>query len=228
VRSHRPVDPLTEVRRSSLSLQFPGCLHALGVNHGVSLVRGILHHLRSMGQRCPWVHRRSSKKGVNPVLRERLDRPLFLPVDTEVIEMGDDDTLGQRHLVLPPQLAANGWLEELEIEDLVSLDCLDRFYEGESSLMPEAEFLVYGSPERRRLVVRGVDKERFIQWMERNATLDDVQNLVRLIRHIRWMFGLANGEEIAKNFAATALSNECRLGRRPKPWWYVSNRPGAG
>jgi hypothetical protein len=104
----------------------------------------------------------------------------------------------------------------------VSVGCLDRFYESQSNLVPEAEFLVYGTTERRRLVVRGADKERFVQWMEANATVEDVQNIVRLLKHLRWTFGLAQGEEIPKNFAASALNESCRLGRRPKPWWYVS------
>jgi hypothetical protein len=131
--------------------------------------------------------------------------------------------LGQRSLILPLQLAASASEDNIEIEDLVSVECLDQFYEGECNLSPESELLVYGTNERRRLVVRGIDKEQLVQWMQNNAKLDDVQNLVRLLKHVRWMFGLAYGEELPKSFMPSTLSERCRLGRRPKPWWYVSS-----
>jgi hypothetical protein len=108
-------------------------------------------------------------------------------------------------------------LDNFEIEDLVSLACVDRFYESKLDLLPEAEYLMYGSDERRRLVVRGADKDQFVLWMQANATIDEVQNLIRLVKHIRSMFGLAGGEEVPRQFVATALSDGCRLGRRPKP-----------
>ena len=47
--------------------------------------------------------------------------------------------LGQRFLILPQPLATNSWLDDFEIEDLVSVDCVDRFYESETNLLPEAE-----------------------------------------------------------------------------------------
>ena len=130
--------------------------------------------------------------------------------------------LGQRSLILPQPLATNSWLGDFEIEDLVSVDCLDRFYESETDLLPEAEYLVYGNAERRRLVVRGIDKERFVTWMKSNASSDDVQNIIRLLKYIRSLHGLAYGEEIPKDFTATILNHSCRFGRRPKPWWYAS------
>ena len=131
--------------------------------------------------------------------------------------------LGQRALILPLQLAASASEDNIEIEDLVSVECLDQFYEDEFNLSPESELLVYGTDERRRLVVRGIDKEQLVQWMQNNAKLDDVQNLVRLLKHVRWMFGLAYGEELPKGFMPSTLSERCRLGRRPKPWWYVAS-----
>jgi hypothetical protein len=63
---------------------------------------------------------------------------------------------------------------------------------------PIWDLTLAGTNERRRLVVRGIDKEQLVQWMQTNAKLDDVQSLVRLLRHVRWMFGLAYGEELPK------------------------------
>lgn len=122
---------------------------------------------------------------------------------------------------------------EIEIEDLVSLDCLDRFYTGHPELTPEYEGLYYKDPPIRRLVVNGTDKDRLVEWLKENAKFEDMERVVYLLCELRHHFGLAGPKSSSE---MSAWRNEiCQLGHhssssglRPHPWWYVSDPGGSG
>ena len=115
---------------------------------------------------------------------------------------------------------------EVEIEDLVSVECLDRFFEARTDLSPEFEALFYANPRVRRLVVRGADKEPFVQWLETNATFEDVERVVFVLCEICHHFGLGalkpkSDMRAWRDAICDPGHSSSRAGRRPAPWWYV-------
>jgi hypothetical protein len=100
--------------------------------------------------------------------------------------------LDQEALLLESNIACSRIEGELEIEDLIGLSCLDRFYEANPDLNPEKEILRYKEPKARRLVVNGIDKERLIVWLEAYAELSDLENILFLLCDIRRRFSLKN------------------------------------
>jgi hypothetical protein len=59
-------------------------------------------------------------------------------------------------------------------------------------LRPEREVIRYKPPVSRRLVVDGADKEQLIQWLDANAALDDLENLLFMLCEVRGRFSLRN------------------------------------
>jgi hypothetical protein len=131
--------------------------------------------------------------------------------------------LKQDVMLLNPRLSCSRHDGDIEIEDYIALGCLDEFYETNQSLRPEKEILRYKSPLSRRIVVDGVDKEALVEWLEKNASPDDLENLFVLLCDIRTRFSLRNpvdSEELQQ--LHKKLQNEFvdrkHMGRRPQHW----------
>ncbi len=131
--------------------------------------------------------------------------------------------LGQDVILLDPKLSCSRSDEDAEIEDFVSLSCLDRFYEAHSDLRPEKEVLRYKAPSSRRLVVDGAHKEKLIDWLESNASLDDVENLFFIFCEVRERFSLRNPlstteMRVWKKRLQDEFNPDKHLGTHPAHW----------
>jgi len=102
------------------------------------------------------------------------------------------EILDQEAVLLDSNIACSRVEPEVEIEDFISIGCLDRFYAAHPQLRPEKEIIRYKTPASRRLVVDGVDKEALILWLEENASLDDLENLMFVLCEVRSRFSLRN------------------------------------
>jgi hypothetical protein len=133
-------------------------------------------------------------------------------------------TLDQDALLLEPKLSCSRCDQEVEIEDFISLSCLDRFYSQNATFRPEKELIKYKEPIGRRLVVEGVHKEALIEWLEANASFEELENIFFMLCEIRsrfalriplshtemgtWKRRLQDNFDIGKHF-----------GNRPGHWW---------
>jgi hypothetical protein len=133
------------------------------------------------------------------------------------------EILKQDVVLLDPRISCTRSQATVEIEDFISLSCLDRFYEAKADLRPEEEIIRYKSPASRRLVVNGEDKETLLDWLEANASLPDLENLFFLLCEIRSRFSLRNPfsqSEIAawKKRLLEESNPSKQLGSRPRHW----------
>jgi hypothetical protein len=131
--------------------------------------------------------------------------------------------LEQDSLLLDPQLSCSRCDTEVEIEDFISLSCLDRFYEQHQNYLPEKEIIKYKVPPARRLVVEGPHKDALVEWLEANALFSDVENMFFLFCQIRDRFSLRNplsqNEMIGwRKRLKVELDPAKHLGNRPKHW----------
>jgi hypothetical protein len=131
--------------------------------------------------------------------------------------------LGQDVLLLDPKVSCSRSDSDVEIEDFINVSCLDRFYEAHPDLRPEKEVIRYKLPKARRLVVDGVDKDALVEWLESNASLNDLENLFFVLCDIRGRFSLKNelsGKEVlAWKRRLEEESNQDKLiGNRPHHW----------
>ena len=85
--------------------------------------------------------------------------------------------LEQDVVLLDPRLSCSRSDADVEVEDFISLSCLDRFYTVHTALRPEKEIIRYKPPATRRIVVEGEHKEQLIVWLESNASLAELDNL---------------------------------------------------
>jgi hypothetical protein len=102
------------------------------------------------------------------------------------------DVLDQEVLFLDFKVACSRVETDVEIEDFISLACLDRLYRAYPDLRPEKEIIRYKPPISRRLVVNGADKELLVEWLDANAVLDDLENLMFMLCEVRSRFSLRN------------------------------------
>jgi len=102
------------------------------------------------------------------------------------------EVLDQDVVLLDVKLACSRIGEAVEIEDLISVGCLDRFYAENPDLRPEMEMIRYKPPISRRLVINGADKELLIEWLERNAELKDLEHVMFMLCEARSRFSLRN------------------------------------
>ena len=134
------------------------------------------------------------------------------------LEMLDQDVV-----LLDAKLACSRMGEDVEIEDLISVGCLDRFYSENPSLRPEKEIIRYKEPMSRRLVINGADKELLIQWLELNAEMKDLENVLFMLCEARSRFSLRNlpamkdKQTWKKRLAEQIDSYKC-LGLRSAHW----------
>lgn len=93
---------------------------------------------------------------------------------------------GPPPLLLPKEfdrLAVPPGQDEVEIEDLVALSLLERFYEENEHFMEGRTRIEMG--RRVRIVVGGPHKLECSEWVAANATLDDVERILYIIFLIR-------------------------------------------
>jgi hypothetical protein len=153
------------------------------------------------------------------------NRDLFL-FDFDESGRSAQDTLRllqQDTMLLEPELSCSRSNADVEIEDFISLACLDRFYEAQVDLRPEMEIIRYKPPPVRRLVVDGAHKDLLVKWLDQFATLDDLENLYFILCDIRSRFSLKNslssGEMRAwREKLEREQSASKHLGARPKHW----------
>ena len=131
--------------------------------------------------------------------------------------------LQQDALLLDPRMSCSRSDWDAEIEDFIALSCLDHFYTDFPSLRPEKEIIRYKVPATRRIVVDGVDKEALINWLESNASFDDLENLVYILCDVRSRFSLKNHlstNELRawKRRLEEDVSPAKHIGRRPSHW----------
>jgi hypothetical protein len=136
-------------------------------------------------------------------------RELFLldAQGVQAVALFDDDEPGrnalknvrkfssQKALLLPvefdPLKNPNG-SGKTEIEDLVALPLLERFYADNPTLAPE-ETTVRG--DLTRLVVAGTDKESAAVWVDEHAEWEDLERIVCVLCMLREMIGLPLPDE---------------------------------
>jgi len=131
--------------------------------------------------------------------------------------------LQQDSMLLEPKLSCSRASSEVEIEDFISLSCLDRFYEAHTELKPEMETVRYKAPAARRLVVDGTHKGMLTSWLEKHASLSDLENLFFLLCDIRTRFSLKNSRSSSEmKVWKTRLENEFdqakHIGSQPRRW----------
>jgi hypothetical protein len=105
--------------------------------------------------------------------------------------------------------------DEWVIEDLLSVACLDRFYRAHPHLRPAREEIEHQPVEGRRIVVRGDDKHILVEWLARNATIEDIIGVVKQLLLIRRLFSLR------ERAIDIRVPEESRRGLRPPPWWFI-------
>jgi hypothetical protein len=169
-------------------------------------------------------------KAIEIVIKERTRRnkDIFLfdsdqPGRHAKEELG---VIGQEAILLDPKVSCSRVEPEVEIEDFVSLACLDRFYEEHTQLRPEKEMIRYKSPEGRRLIVDGADKGTLLTWLESSASLPDLENLLWILCDIRSKFSLKQLYSLKelqerKRQLETETNAKKHLGNRPKHWAVV-------
>jgi hypothetical protein len=134
------------------------------------------------------------------------------------------ETLDQDVLLLDVKLACSGMDGDVEIEDLIDVGCLDRFYADHPDLRPEREIIRYKPPMSRRLVINGADKDALIAWLERNARLEELENVMFMLCEARSRFSLKNLPAMKdkqgwkKRLTEEVRSDKC-LGRRSAHWY---------
>ncbi len=157
--------------------------------------------------------------------RTRRNRDLFLlDCDQPGLHAKEElDILEQDVLLLEPRLSCSRSDTDAEIEDFVSLACLDQFYEEHAELRPEKEIIRYKDPAGRRLIVSGVDKDALVTWLESHASLRDVESLFLVMSEIRERFSLRNvlsAKELRawRKRLVDEVDSHKHVGNRPKHW----------
>lgn len=105
----------------------------------------------------------------------------------------------------------------------------DRFYKQDSFRRPEREILYFARDENRvdarRLVLHGLDKEVFVDWLRVESTYSDLEGIINLLHETRKRFGLpvlveapANRQDWVPQFRERNLA-----GLRKQPWLAFSS-----
>ncbi len=112
-------------------------------------------------------------------------------------------------LLLQREAVMSACDKEWVIEDLISVELLDRFYVSNPTLLPKREEIEHDPDVGRRLLVRGTDKGALALWLESNATVEDVFGLIRMLLFVRRRFALRE-PSVEPNIPTMA-----RIGLRP-------------
>jgi hypothetical protein len=120
----------------------------------------------------------------------------------DCVGLFDNDDVGRREAaagkalglpveLLPAQFDRLALVPEqrtVEIEDLLSIDLLDRFYNQHRDLEPEE--IRWRSGGRWRIVPRGLDKEQLANWAMEEMQLKECLRLLYLLSFLRKRLGL--------------------------------------
>jgi hypothetical protein len=168
-----------------------------------------------------------ASKAAEAVIKERTKKNsdvFLLDFDESGKHARDELQILDQDVILDPKLSCSRSDADVEIEDFVSLSCLDRFYDASPSLLPEKEIIKYKPPMSRRIVVDGADKELFVEWLESNATLADLENLFLVLCDIRARFSLKNPfpaseMQVRKKKLEGEFDQAKHFGSRPHHWF---------
>lgn len=113
---------------------------------------------------------------------------------------------------------------DIEIEDLINIDLIDKFYKENREYIPEFEGLYYKGQKIRRLVVRGEDKESFVEWIVENACFEDIERVFYVFYLVRNRFPLPGKKtdqemRVWRTTLCDPNHRSSNLGLRPEPWW---------
>lgn len=95
----------------------------------------------------------------------------------------------------------------LEIEDLLCVALLDRFYAEHVDLEPEERRERVGG--LRRITPQGVDKERLAAWVAETATIHDCQRLVYVLCRLRKALGLTVPRDDLDKWLRDLIDDDC-------------------
>jgi hypothetical protein len=165
------------------------CRLALPV-HGIDLGEGLT--ITPLGLGRDGGTSKATEVVVNRRTKRNKDIFLFDSDEPGRHAQADLSVLDQEVLFLDSKIACSRVEPDVEIEDFVGLGCLDRFYSAHPELRPEKEVIRYKPPVSRRLVVDGADKDVLMQWLDANAALDDLENLMLMLCEVRSRFSLRN------------------------------------
>jgi hypothetical protein len=210
------VEGETDCRMLRLVSRLAGEAHAVNFEDGFSILP--LGEGREGG----------ASKAAEVVIKERTKRNsdvFMLDFDESGKHAKDElQILDQDVILLDPKLSCSRSDADVEIEDFVSLSCLDRFYDASPALLPEREIIKFKAPMSRRIVVNGADKESLVQWLESNATLTDLENLFLVLCDIRARFSLKNpfptGEmQVRRKKLEVEFDPAKNFGSSPRRWF---------
>ena len=139
----------------------------------------------------------------------------------ECIGLFDNDDVGrrehkvarkqnQRAELLPPDFDRLRLPEDhrsLEIEDLLCLRVLDRFYEEHANLEPEERRERVGG--LRRITPQGVDKQALADWAAARMTFEECERVVYVLCRLRRALGLPVPREDFDEWLRELLNAQC-------------------
>ncbi len=139
----------------------------------------------------------------------------------ECIGLFDNDDVGRRERtmarkqnlraeLLPPEFDRLRLPEDhrsLEIEDLVCLRVLDRFYEEHPDLEPEERRERAGG--LRRITPQGVDKDALADWAAARVTIDECERVVYVLCRLRRELGLPVPRDDFDDWLRDLLAAHC-------------------
>lgn len=95
----------------------------------------------------------------------------------------------------------------LEIEDLLCISLLERFYEEHADLEPEERRERAGG--LRRITPQGVDKERLAAWVAEAATIHECERLIYVLCRLRKALGLGVPRHDLDEWLQELVDTEC-------------------
>jgi hypothetical protein len=139
----------------------------------------------------------------------------------EAIGLFDNDDVGRRELamarkqnlraeLLPAEFDRLRLADEcrsLEIEDLLCVRVLERFYQEHPQLTAEEVRVRFGT--RRRIAPQGKDKETLAAWAAREMRLEDCERLIYLLCYLRRRVGLPVPREGLDAWLKELVKEDC-------------------
>lgn len=141
-------------------------------------------------------------------------------VSSDCVGLFDNDDVGRREFafarkhslgveLIPPEFDRLGLADHdrcVEIEDLLCVRVLDRFYGAREDLQPEERRERLG---RRRVVPKGVDKEALASWARTEMTIEDCERLVYLLCRLRKALGLPIPRDDLDSWLRNLMEADC-------------------
>jgi hypothetical protein len=107
---------------------------------------------------------------------------------------GELRNLGIRTISIPREIIPMYLDDKVEMEDLIPIAMRDQFYMLNPLSRPEREILYFGRDDghvdARRLILHGLDKQAFVDWLKTASAYPDLEGVINLLHEIRQRFGL--------------------------------------